>query len=245
MVFGVMQGYGTLFWKDGSHYSGQFVNNSKSGEGTLFYANGDIFTGQWADEAKAGQGKYMFSKGGDYNGGFSSGAFNGDGEFNILHPNDDWEYFKGRYEGGQRKTGQYKLTSGDSYEGSFLKDGKTNIELEPGTEIGELREGSYDGQGKYVWACGKVYEGSFVNGLPYGKGVMTYPEGYVYEGRFYNGEMTSGGTYYTEEGGVFKRGQYYPNAADESVSYQAEFDGKTLRYKKPVVTKGGVKKGGY
>jgi len=149
-----------------------------------------------------------------------------------------------------------------------LKDGKTNIELEPGTEIGELREGSYDGQGKYVWACGKVYEGSFVNGLPYGKGVMTYPEGYVYEGRFkdgkfhdegkftwspnnyyegqfYNGEMTSGGTYYTEEGGVFKRGQYYPNAADESVSYQAEFDGKTLRYKKPVVTKGGVKKGGY
>ena len=38
MVYGVMQGYGTLFWKDGSYYSGQFVNNLKSGEGTLFYS---------------------------------------------------------------------------------------------------------------------------------------------------------------------------------------------------------------
>ena len=63
MLYGVMQGYGTLFWKDGSYYSGQFVNNSKAGEGTMFYSNGDIFTGQWVGEAKAGQGKYMFSKG--------------------------------------------------------------------------------------------------------------------------------------------------------------------------------------
>jgi len=269
MVYGVMQGYGTLIWKDGSYYSGQFVNNSKSGEGTLFYSNGDIFTGQWADEAKSGQGTYMFSKGGDYKGGLSSGVFEGQGQFNIHHPNDDWEHFEGQYEGGLRKTGSYNLASGDSYEGSFLKDGKTNIMLEPGTEIGELREGSYDGQGKYVWACGKIYEGSFVNGLPYGRGTMTYPEGWKYEGnwkdgkfhdhgkftwspnnyfegQFMNGELVpSHGEYYTEEGGVYKQGRYYPNAADESESYRAEFDGKTLRYKKPVVTKGGVKKGGY
>merc|ERR1712013_627574 len=50
------------------------------------------------------------------------------------------EHFEGQYEGGFRKTGSYNLASGDSYEGSFLKDGKTNIMLEPGTEIGELRE---------------------------------------------------------------------------------------------------------
>merc|ERR1712013_631926 len=115
----------------------------------------------------------------------------------------------------------------------------------------------------------KIYEGSFVNGLPYGRGTMTYPEGWKYEGnwkdgkfydhgtftwspnnyfegQFMNGELVpSHGEYYTEEGGVYKQGRYYPNAADESESYRAEFDGKTLRYEKPVVTKGGVKKGGY
>ena len=63
MVNGVMQGYGTLFWKDSSYYSGQFVNNSKTGEGTLFYSKGDIFTGEWMDEKKTGQGKYIFNKG--------------------------------------------------------------------------------------------------------------------------------------------------------------------------------------
>jgi len=264
MVYGVMQGYGNLFWKDGSYYSGQFVNNSKSGEGTLFYSNGDIFTGQWTDESKSGQGKYMFSKGGNYIGGFSSGAFDGDGEFNIHHPNDDWEYFKGQYESGYRKTGSYQLSTGDKYDGAFTGkggDGKS-ADLVAG-------DGTYDGQGKYVWFCGRKYEGFFKNGQPEGEGVMTYPEGWTYEGsfkngkfdghgkftwgpdnyfegEFSNGEMTGTGLYYVAGGGLYdsSEGLYFPNSADKSENYEAQFDGKTLRYKKPpVVAKG--KKGGY
>ena len=57
--------------------------------------------------------------GGDYSGGLSSGAFEGEGQFNILHPDDDWEHFKGQYEGGLRKTGSYNLASGDTYEGNI------------------------------------------------------------------------------------------------------------------------------
>merc|ERR1711970_215907 len=260
MVYGVMQGYGNLFWKDGSIYSGQFVNNTKSGEGTLFYSNGDIFTGHWADEAKAGQGKYMFSKGGEYSGGFSSGAFDGDAEFNILHPNDDWEYFKGQYDGGFRATGSYKLTSGDTYDGSFsgVGDYAKSSDL---LAIG----GTYKGPGSYVWACGKTFVGTFEDGQPE-RGLMTFPEGWTYDGefkdgkfqgegkfswgpnnyftgQFKDGEMTEHGIYHTPEGGLFMEGLYYPNA-EVGESYPAEFDGKTLRYKKPVVTKkGGIKKG--
>merc|ERR1711970_1600369 len=263
MVYGVMQGYGTLFWKDGSYYSGQFVNNSKAGEGTLFYSNGDIFTGEWVDEKKTGQGKYMFSKGGEYSGGFSSGDFDGDAEFNILHPNDDWEYFKGQYDGGFRATGSYKLTSGDTYDGSFsgVGDYAKSSDL---LAIG----GTYKGPGSYVWACGKTFVGTFEDGQPE-RGLMTFPEGWTYDGefkdgkfhgegkftwgpdnyfsgQFKDGEMTEQGIYYTPEGGLFKEGLYYPNAEDVGESYPAEFDGKNLRYKKPVYTKkGGIKKGGY
>ena len=57
--------------------------------------------------------------GGDYKGGLSSGVFEGQGQFNIHHPNDDWEHFEGQYEGGFRKTGSYNLASGDSYEGKI------------------------------------------------------------------------------------------------------------------------------
>jgi len=265
MVYGVMQGYGNLFWKDGSYYSGQFMNNSKSGEGTMFYANGDIFTGNWADEGKSGQGKYMFSKGGNYSGGFLSGAFDGTGDFNILHPDEQWEHFKGEYEGGFRKTGTYTLSSNDQYDGAFTgkkEDGKSADLSSPG-------QGTYEGQGKYTWSCGKTYEGTFENGKPSGEGVMTYPEGWTYEGQFKdgkfhgigkftwgpdnyfegtfsNGEMTGEGVYYVSGGGLFDSsvGLYYPFADDKSEFYEAQFDGKTLQYKKPpVVAKG--KKGGY
>jgi len=264
MLYGVMQGYGTLFWKDGSYYSGQFVNNSKSGEGTLFYSNGDIFTGLWADEAKAGQGKYMFSKGGEYSGGFSSGAFNGDGKFDILHPNDDWEHFTGQYEGGYRKTGNYKLSTGDVYDGHFTGQAAEGKSADLGTG-----QGTYDGEGKYIWSCQKEYTGYFKNGQPDGEGTMTYPEGWTYEGsfedgkfdghgkftwgpdnyfegEFKNGEMTGNGVYYTAEGGFYDSsvGLYYPNSGDKSEFYEAHFDGKTLRYKQPVVAKGKTKKGG-
>merc|ERR1712183_319364 len=250
MVYGVMQGYGTLFWKDGSYYSGQFVNNSKAGEGTLFYSNGDIFTGEWVDEKKTGQGKYMFSKGGEYSGGFSSGAQEGDGEFNILHPDDQWEHFKGQYLGGYRKTGTYELATGDKYEGDFAPS-----------------QGAYGGQGKYIWSCEKIYTGHFKDGRPDGEGVMEYPEGWRYEGHFKNGkfdgqgkfvwgpdnyfegvfadgEMTGEGVYYVAGGGVYDSsvGLYYPFADDKSQFYEAQFDGKTLRYKKPpVVAKGKTK----
>jgi len=251
MVYGVMQGYGTLFWKDGSYYSGQFVDNSKAGEGTLFYSNGDIFTGAWEDEKKTGEGKYMFSKGGEYSGGFSSGAQDGDGEFNILHPDDDWEHFKGQYAGGYKKTGTYKLTTGDKYEGDFTSG-----------------LGAYGGEGKYIWSCQKSYTGHFTSGQPDGKGVMEYPEGWIYdgefkdgkfhgngkftwgpdnyyEGEFSGGEMTGNGLYYVAGGGLYDSsvGLYYPQAGDKGEYYEAHFDGKTLRYKKPPVTKGGLKKG--
>jgi len=253
MLYGVMEGYGTLFWKDGSYYSGQFANNSKAGEGTLFYSNGDIFTGEWVDEKKTGQGKYMFTEGGEYSGGFSSGAQNGEGKFDILYnpATDDWEYFKGEYDGGYRKKGSYKSNTGDTYEGEFSSG-----------------QGAYGGQGKYIWSCEKTYTGYFKSGKPDGEGVMEYPEGWryeggfkdghfdgngkftwgpdnYYEGEFSNGEMTGNGLYYLAGGGLYDSsvGLYYPQAGDKGEFYEAHFDGKTLQYKeKPVVAKG---KGGY
>jgi len=129
-------------------------------------------------------------------------------------------------------------------------------------------QGTYDGQGKYIWSCEKKYEGFFKNGQPDGEGVMDYPEGWRYEGNFKdgkfngngkftwgpdnyfegefsNGEMTGNGVYYLAGGGLYDSsvGLYYPQAVDKSEFYEAHFDGKTLRYKQPQVK--GTKKGGY
>ena len=64
MENGVMEGYGTLWWKDGSYYTGEFHNNMKDQFGAIFYANGDIFSGSWSEEKKnTSSGMYMFGQG--------------------------------------------------------------------------------------------------------------------------------------------------------------------------------------
>jgi len=248
MAVGVMEGYGNLFWKDGSHYSGQFTNNSKNGEGTLFYSNGDIFSGHWTEERKDGEGRYLYKQGGEYEGGFKGGLQDGFGEY-TGQPS-----FQGEYKGGKRKTGEYRDISSASYTGDF-----------------ETSLGTYGGQGKYVWACGKVYTGGFQAGLPHGRatleipgdwryvgefvegkmhgeGTFTWPDGTSYEGQFNNGQMTGEGRYEAADGGVFEGGVYYPDGSDRSVGYEALFDGITLKYRNPpppAPSKGGKGKGGY
>ena len=64
MASGLMEGHGTLWWKDGSYYTGQFHNNMKDQFGAIFYANGDIFSGSWSEEKKnTSSGMYLFGQG--------------------------------------------------------------------------------------------------------------------------------------------------------------------------------------
>ena len=64
MVGGMMQGHGTLWWQDGSYYTGQFDHNMKNDNGAIFYSNGDIYTGTWNEEKKNDQsGMYLFGQG--------------------------------------------------------------------------------------------------------------------------------------------------------------------------------------
>merc|ERR1712107_261097 len=135
------EGYGNLFWKDGSHYSGQFSNNTKNGEGTLFYSNGDVFSGHWVEERMEGDGEYHYMPGGSlknyvgtYEGGFKGGLPEGQGKFTAAKGG---KVFEGEYKGGKRKSGEYTdISSSSTYTGDF-----------------ETSLGTYGGQGKYVWAC--------------------------------------------------------------------------------------------
>merc|ERR1711971_1073017 len=95
-------------------------------------------------------------------------------------------------------------------------------------------------QGKYVWACGKVYTGGFQAGLPHGRatleipgdwryegqfvegkmhgeGTFTWPDGTSYQGHFNNGQMTGEGRYEAADGGLFEGGVYYPDGNGRSV----------------------------
>jgi len=240
MKKGLRDGYGVLYWKDGSYYSGKWSEDMKEGEGTLFYANGDIYTGQWVKEKKTGDGKYMYSAGGAYSGGFEGGKKNGAGNNYVMRPDDQWQFFNGEYSQGARANGEFNSSAGFTYSGEFSPF-----------------NGNFNGSGVYIWACGKRYTGHFQAGEPSGHGTLTYPQGWsytgafcagkfqgygkftwsenhFYEGEFLKGEMTGVGVYGFADGGLYDNsvGLYYPDRTDKSVFQEAHFDGKVLRVKK-------------
>jgi hypothetical protein len=59
-----------------------------------------------------------------------------------------------------------------------------------------------NGIGKYQYANGGVYEGSFKNGLENGQGKLIFSSGARYEGEFYNGKKNGKGVYYYTNGEV-------------------------------------------
>lgn len=58
-------------------------------------------------------------------------------------------------------------------------------EEQPGdTFIGHMDHGKRHGQGKYTWASGAFYEGSYANNKKQGHGLMTFPDKSKYEGMY-------------------------------------------------------------
>ena len=57
---------GTLRYKDGSIYTGEFTNGQAEGNGSCKYANGDFYEGGWKNHAPHGKGTMHFAKGNVY-----------------------------------------------------------------------------------------------------------------------------------------------------------------------------------
>ncbi|OMO73723.1 Phosphatidylinositol-4-phosphate 5-kinase, core [Corchorus olitorius] len=79
-------------------------------------------------------------------------------------------------EAARFRVGELLLPNGDAYSGSLL---------------GNVPEG----QGKYVWQGGCVYEGEWRRGMRHGTGKIRWPSGTFYDGEFSGGYMHGTGTY--------------------------------------------------
>jgi hypothetical protein len=63
---GTPNGNGTMTWKNGSNYTGQWIDGMKSGFGLINYFgdpfNGESYQGYWKNDMKNGFGTYIHSK---------------------------------------------------------------------------------------------------------------------------------------------------------------------------------------
>ena len=72
-----------------------------------------------------------------------------------------------------------------------------------GTYYGEKIDGKKEGQGKYVWNDGSIYEGQFTNDTINGEGKLTIPQRGIYEGTFSNGKKNGHGKFTFENGDIY------------------------------------------
>lgn len=86
------------------------------------------------------------------------------------------ESFRASSENIAFRVGELGLPNGESYSGSLLGNAP-------------------EGNGKYVWSDGCVYEGEWRRGMRHGNGKIQWPSGTAYEGEFSGGYMHGAGTY--------------------------------------------------
>ncbi|CAF1016231.1 unnamed protein product [Rotaria sordida] len=163
----VRTGQGVYVYAGGSHYEGQYKDNKKHGKGTFVWGSdtkcaGDKYTGDWVDGVRTGQGVYVDGSGSRYEGQYKDNKKHGKGTF-VWGP--DTKYADDKYTGDwvdDVRTGQgvYVYVGGSHYEGQY----KYNKE---------------HGKGTLVWGpdtkwAGDKYTGDWVDGVRAGQGVYVY-----------------------------------------------------------------------
>ncbi len=94
----------------------------------------------------------------------------------------------------------------------------TTITEKNGKYTGEKIDGKKEGNGKFEWNDGSVYEGEFSNDQINGQGKLTIPQKGTYEGSFVNGKKSGQGTYTFANGDI-----YQGNWIDDEMSGQGTY----------------------
>ena len=72
---------GTLRYPDGGSYSGEWVNDKRTGYGVEAYASNSTYSGQWLDDERHGFAEYKLVNGDVYRGQWASGKQHGRGRW--------------------------------------------------------------------------------------------------------------------------------------------------------------------
>ncbi|CAD8061593.1 unnamed protein product [Paramecium sonneborni] len=197
----LFQGYGEIYWDDGTHYCGQFNKGTKSGNGRLIYADGDAYEGEWLDDQQHGKGKYWYSDGGLYDGRFLYDLKHGQGK-EILSNGETYEgdfnngtrhgkgklimtdaVFEGQFDNGQMIDGEYRWNDGRKYKGQIQ-----------GTKM--------HGHGEFWFPDGRYYKGDWVDDQKQGQGEFHYSDGSMFVGEWKNNKQNGQGKFVDQNGQI-------------------------------------------
>lgn len=196
-------GRGVFVWSDGGRYEGDFVNGRMTGKGISIAAKGNRYEGDFVDNQRHGKGLFTWTDGSRYTGDWVNGKMSGYGEMRFKDGSSKrgvWvddkldkpctsdsactelktEFAMPLVNCKVNDVDLNKEYRGECVNG--LAHGKGRAK---GRDIyvGDFKNGNKHGQGKYSWASGDSFEGSYVDDKKtYGK--FVFKSGTSYTGDF-------------------------------------------------------------
>ena len=218
LVDGVPHGLGRMTYSDGSYYDGNWVNGRKEGNGKYFDAETNIIQ----------EGIYINGICSKVTDEYVIGSRNNNSKSNATMIYDDGSYKGPIAYGKPHGKGRLTYKDGSYYDGNWVNgkkegngkyyDPKTNI-IQEGIYINGICSrviDEYDAESRNnnsssnttTMYGGGSYEGQTVDGIPHGKGRMTYKEGSYYDGDWSNGIMHGKGKFYDSKNNIMQEGVY-------------------------------------
>ena len=191
---GDREGYGELFYTDGSKFEGFFQNDIMNGRGRIVNIQGDYYEGELKNDKANGVGKYISAERVTYIGYWENDKQHGKGE--EIYP--DGSRFEGQFINGDKNgKGKFIWQDGSVYEGNFNKNaihGKGMYRWKDGRMFkGDWVNNKMEGFGIFIWPDKKKYIGMYKEDKKSGYGIFYWPDGRKYEGSWFNGKQNGFG----------------------------------------------------
>lgn len=201
----IKSGKGTMKYKNGDFYDGNWKDNRKDGKGIMKYANGDFYHGKWSSGSQFGRGIMRYANGDIYEGDWFVNHENGDG---IT-----------RYANGDVYTGQLIWLSSVDKSKDVLRSIRERANGYPVYDDGKCRDQNgkiinvkrKPGKGTMAYANGDVYTGEWINNVRDGFGTMSYVNGDIYVGKWRKNVRHGYGKMSYKNGDIYE-GEWLNNA---------------------------------
>ena len=164
-------GKGTMKYKNGDFYDGNWMDDRKNGKGIMRYANGDVYEGEWFVDVIFGKGLMRYNNGDVYSGDLYP--------LNSLNQKSIKEGPNGYGPSRDNKGKVIYITERSPGNGTMAY---ANGDFYTGEWINDLRHGN----GTMSYANGDIYAGKWEKNVRHGYGAISYKNGVIYEGEWFN-----------------------------------------------------------
>lgn len=169
---------GTIRYKNGDVYTGEWRGTRAVGYGRVVRNDNSTYEGQWVDDAAHGEGAEHFGDGNWYRGGYRHGVKAGFGSFH--------------WSGGSRFCGQFEDNVFHGEGSYYWNDGRVYT--------GQWRRNEFHGHGRMAWPDGQAYEGQYAHGRKDGEGSFVWANCRRFTGMWRDGKQHGVGMLCSEKG---------------------------------------------